>query len=85
LAPRPTSKMEDHALSAVRDSYLMYSQLPSILGGRHLEPQPEEASCRCDKDPHNMDVHIRDIYAVLLVVKFLFSDTFCFEHSSEPH
>jgi len=34
LAPRPTTKPEDHTLSAVRDclfSYSIYPQLPSIL------------------------------------------------------
>jgi hypothetical protein len=32
LAPRPTSKLEDHPLLAARE-YLVYSQLPSITGG----------------------------------------------------
>jgi hypothetical protein len=53
LAPRPTPKLEDHPLSAVRDCLLniLYSQLPSISGGRLLHPQPEDAPCRGDKGP----------------------------------
>jgi hypothetical protein len=34
LAPRPTPKLEDHPLSASATAYTMYSQLPSISGGR---------------------------------------------------
>jgi hypothetical protein len=36
LAPRPTPKLEDHPLSVVRDCIFnrLYSQLPSISGGR---------------------------------------------------
>jgi hypothetical protein len=30
LAPRPTPKLENHPLSAVRDAYSVYTQLPSI-------------------------------------------------------
>jgi len=35
-------------------AYSIYSQLPSISGGRPLHPQPEDALCRGDRDPHNM-------------------------------
>jgi hypothetical protein len=34
LAPRPTSKLQDHPLSAVRDYLFDYSQLPSIIASR---------------------------------------------------
>jgi hypothetical protein len=48
LAPRPTPKLEDHPLSAVRD------RLFSISGGRLLHPQTEDEPCRGDKGPPNM-------------------------------
>ena len=49
LSLRKTPKLEDHRLSAVRGC-LVYSQLPSIFGGRHLYPQSEDAPCRDDRD-----------------------------------
>jgi hypothetical protein len=33
---------------------LIYSQLPSISGGYLLHPQPNDAPCPGDRDPHNM-------------------------------
>jgi len=36
-------------------AYSIHSQLPSILGGRLLYPRPENALCRCDRDPHGKD------------------------------
>jgi hypothetical protein len=33
LAPRPVSKLEEHPLSVVRDSYSIYSQLFCMFGG----------------------------------------------------
>lgn len=50
LAPRQTHKLEDHPLSAVRDS------LFSIFAGIH-HPQPEVASCRVDSDPCTWMTH----------------------------
>jgi hypothetical protein len=44
LAPRPTTKQEDHPLSAVRDC------LFNIFAAT-LHPQPEDAPCRGDKGP----------------------------------
>jgi hypothetical protein len=32
-------------------AYSIYSQLPSISGGRFLHPLPEDAPCRGDKGP----------------------------------
>jgi hypothetical protein len=32
-------------------AYSIYSQLPTIPGGRLLHPQPEDAPCRGDKGP----------------------------------
>jgi hypothetical protein len=34
LAPRPTPKLEDHPCRLLATAYSMYSQLPSISGGR---------------------------------------------------
>jgi len=35
-------------------AYSIHSQLPSIYGGRLLQPQPEDATCRGDSYPLNM-------------------------------
>jgi hypothetical protein len=52
IAPRLTPKLEDHTLLAVGDClFNIFSQLPSISGGRSLHPQPEDAPCRGDKGP----------------------------------
>jgi hypothetical protein len=50
LAPRPTPKLEDHPLSAVRDC--LFNVLPATLHIRRpfLHPQPEDAPCRGDRD-----------------------------------
>jgi hypothetical protein len=48
LAPRPTPKLEDHPLSAVRDCIFaatLHIRRP------FLHPQPEDAPCRGDRDP----------------------------------
>jgi hypothetical protein len=47
LAARPTPKLEGHPLSAVVTAFSMYSQLPSISGGRSSILHP----CRGDRDP----------------------------------
>jgi hypothetical protein len=41
-------------------AYLIYSQLPSISGGRLLHPQPEDAPCRGNICTHNMAKWRRD-------------------------
>jgi hypothetical protein len=51
LAPRQTPKLEDHPCRLSATTYSIYSQLPSITGGRVLHPQPEDAPCRGDKGP----------------------------------
>jgi hypothetical protein len=48
LAPRPTHQLEDQPLPAVRDCLFIYSNVPSISGGRLLRPQPFE-SCYCHR------------------------------------
>jgi hypothetical protein len=51
LAPRPTPKLEDQPLSAVRDC--LFNIFAPILHIRRpfLHPQPENAPCRGDRDP----------------------------------
>jgi hypothetical protein len=54
LAPRPTPKLEDHPLSAVRDCIFaatLHIRRP------FLHPQPEEAPCRGDRDRLIMDLN----------------------------
>jgi len=52
LAPRPTPKLEDLPLSAIRNCFSVCSQLPFISGSRLLHPQPENAPCRGVKGTH---------------------------------
>jgi hypothetical protein len=53
LAPRPTSKLEDHPVSAVRDC-LFNVFVATIHNWRpFLHPQPEDAPCSGDRDPLN--------------------------------
>jgi hypothetical protein len=47
LAPRPTSNLNDHPLSAVL--YCLFSIFAATL--HILHPQPEDAPCPADKDP----------------------------------
>jgi hypothetical protein len=47
LAPRPTPKLEDHPLSAVRDC--LFNIAATLHTWRaFLHPQPEDAPCRGD-------------------------------------
>jgi hypothetical protein len=51
LSPHPTPKLEDHALSAVRDC-LFNTYAPSLHIWRpFLHPQPKDAPCHGDRDP----------------------------------
>jgi hypothetical protein len=47
LAPRPTPKLEDHSLSAVRDCIFAATL---HIHRPFLHPQPEDAPCRGDRD-----------------------------------
>jgi hypothetical protein len=47
LAPRPTPKLEDHPLSAVRDCIFAAT---FHIRRPFLHPQPEDAPCRGDRD-----------------------------------
>jgi hypothetical protein len=51
LATRPTPKLEDHPLTAVRDCLFNIFAATLVSGGRLLHPQPEDAPCRGDKGP----------------------------------
>ena len=51
LALRPTTKLENHPLSAVR--YFLFDMFTATLHiwWPFLHPQPEDVSCRGDRDP----------------------------------
>jgi hypothetical protein len=51
LAPRPTPKLEDHPLSAVRDCLFKIFAAALLIWRPFLNPQPEDAPCRGDRDP----------------------------------
>jgi hypothetical protein len=55
LSPRPTTKLEDHNLSAVCYCVFNVFATSSISGGRLLHPQPEDAPCRGEKGPKFME------------------------------
>jgi hypothetical protein len=54
LAPRPTPKLEDHPLPAVRDCLFNVFAATLHTWRPFLHPQPEDAPCRGDRDPLNM-------------------------------
>jgi hypothetical protein len=51
LAPLPTSKLEDHSLSAVHDCLFKVFAATLHIRMPFLHPQPEDAPCRGDRDP----------------------------------
>jgi len=51
LAPRPTTKLEDHFLSAVRDCLFNIFAATLHICRPLLHPQPEDAPCRGDGGP----------------------------------
>ena len=51
LAPRPTPKLEDHSVSAVRDCLYNIFAATLHIGGRSSYLQPEDAPCRVYRDP----------------------------------
>jgi hypothetical protein len=51
LAPLPTSKLEDHTLSAVRNWLFNIFTATLRLWRPSLHSQPEDAPCRGDKGP----------------------------------
>jgi hypothetical protein len=52
-APRPTPKLKDHPLSAVRDCLFNIFAATLQTWRQFLHPQPEDASCRGNRDPLN--------------------------------
>jgi hypothetical protein len=55
LAPRQTPNLEYHPYRLSAIAFSIYLQLPSVSGGDILHAQPENAPCRGDKNPPNMD------------------------------
>ena len=51
LAPRPTPKLEDHSVSAVRDCLFNLFAATLHIWRPFLHPQTEEVPCRGDRDP----------------------------------
>jgi len=51
LAPRPTSKLEDHPLPAARDCLFNIFAATVHIGGRSFHPQLDDAPCHGDRDP----------------------------------
>ena len=51
LAPRLTSNLEDHPLSAVRDSLFSIFAATLHIWRPFLHPQSEDAPCCSDRDP----------------------------------
>jgi hypothetical protein len=47
----PSSQAEEQCFMLSATAYSLYSQLPSISGGRLLHLQPEDATCHGDKGP----------------------------------
>jgi hypothetical protein len=64
LAPHPTPKLEDHPLSAVCDC--LFNVFAATLHNWRLflDPQPEDAPCRGDRDPLNT----ANSYCIIFIV-----------------
>jgi hypothetical protein len=57
LAPRPTSKLEDHPFSAVRDCLFNIFAATLHIWRPSPPSQPEDAPCRGDKGPTHTHTH----------------------------
>jgi hypothetical protein len=68
LTPRPTPKLEDHPLSAVRDC--LFSVFAATIHNwrQFLHPEPEDAPCRCDRDTLNTSLSTISIFKKQLFV-----------------
>jgi hypothetical protein len=55
LVPRPTTKLEDHPFSAVRDCLFNVFAATLHIQRPFLHPQPEDAPCRDDREPLVME------------------------------
>jgi hypothetical protein len=74
LAPRPTPKLEDHPLSAVR--YFLFNVFAATfqIHRPFLHPQPEDVPCRCARDTLVMaGVTLTEKKYQNFLVDFLFS------------
>jgi hypothetical protein len=60
LTPRPTLKLEDHPLSAVRDCLFNILAATLMFGHRLLNPQPEEAPYHGDRK-YNVRLHNKNV------------------------
>jgi hypothetical protein len=58
LAPCPSPKLEDHPLSVVRDCLFNVFAATLHTWRPFLLPQPEDAPCRGDRDPLNMNINL---------------------------
>jgi hypothetical protein len=58
LAARPTPKLEDHPLSAVRDCLFKIFAATLHNWRPFLHPQPEDAPCRGDGPTYHFEQHI---------------------------
>jgi hypothetical protein len=68
LAPRPTPKLEDHPLSAVRDCLFNIFTATLHIGGHHLHLQPEDVPYHGDKGTTNMVIlYYENIAHIFLV------------------
>jgi len=54
LAPRPTPRLDDHPLSAVRECLFNTFAATLHIGRRSSVHNPEDAPCRGDRDAPNM-------------------------------
>jgi hypothetical protein len=75
LAPRPTPKLDDHPLSAVRDCLFNVFAATLHIRRPFLHPQPEDAPCRGDRDTlimvptcTNMHTNLRGIYSFVQII-----------------
>jgi len=59
LEPRPTPNLEDHPLSAVCDIFIDIFAAILHIRRPFLHPQPEDAPCCGDRDPHIMEYQKR--------------------------
>jgi hypothetical protein len=78
LAPRPTPKLEDHPLSAVRDCLFNVFAATIHIRRPFLHPQPEDAPCRGDRDPLIMAViGLPSILTILWLLYYLSINIYC--------
>ena len=61
LEPRPTPKLEDHPLSAVRDCFSNIFAATIHIGGRSKIRKPEYAPCRGHRDPQPRKLILKEV------------------------